>query len=221
MVQWFGLSRILGSLHVVMDLNRKYAFHNYQHLLANFWCEQKVARVTHTHFGVKQEASGRVLWMLHFCSVQIRFGVIWRFKKHAGVNHLIIWRGCGTKQPGIPGRSFTPSRFGSLSQQPSLCCLHLCIWMGGSRGDRFRMNQLPLMQIALGVLLVGQGWGLWVPKVAEVRWMSWISAGGPGKSNMDKDRCYIDSLRAHYWHCAAFFLHPSAGDILESLRSNM
>jgi hypothetical protein len=28
---------------------------------------------------------------------------------------------------------------------------------GGSGGDRFRMNQLPLMQIALGVLLVGQG----------------------------------------------------------------
>lgn len=33
----------------------------------------------------------------------------------------------------------------------------------------------------------------------------WISAGWPGKSNMDKDRCYIDSLRAHYWHSAAFF----------------
>jgi hypothetical protein len=61
---------------VVMDLNRKYAFHNYQHLLAKFWCEQKVARVTLTHFGVKPEASGRLLWMVHFCSEMFRSDLV-------------------------------------------------------------------------------------------------------------------------------------------------
>lgn len=63
-----------------MDLNRKYAFHNYQHLLAKFWCEQKVARVTLTHFGVKPEASGRLLWMVHFCSEMFRSDLVGGWK---------------------------------------------------------------------------------------------------------------------------------------------